>query len=104
MADFQLRYTGEEVNESIRDSKKIAEMYETLQRHLQGHVTNEARGIVVSDSGAVFSANNVEDILRQMDKDYNQYIKNANGSFEALEKQVVLTEDEINNIITNALR
>lgn len=104
MADFQLKYTGEEVNETIKDAKKIREMYETLQSHLQGHVTNDARGILIADSGTLFGANNVEDVLVQMEKQYNQYIKNANQSFEDLTNQLVLTSEEIDTIITNALK
>ena len=104
MSDFKLNYTGEEVNETIKDAKKIMEIYNTLQQHLQGHVSNDARGILVANGTTLFGANNVEDVLVQMEQQYNQYIKNSNDAFDALTKQTVMSSEEIDSIISNALK
>lgn len=103
MADFKLNYTGAEVNETIKDGKLIDDIYSTLQSHLQGHVSRDARNITLGNFGRAFNSTNVEDALREMYDEYHKGMPAINEAFEQFSKQTVMTDAEIDSIISKAL-
>lgn len=104
MADYKLNYTGAEVDESILDSKKIKEMYNTLQGHLNTHMTNQAREILLGNAGSMFKSNNVEEGMAELYNDVNDVLPVIKDAFVQYEQQIVVSTSEIDAIIANALK
>lgn len=104
MADYRLKYTGAEVDQSILDSKKINEMYDTIQNHLNTHMTNQAREILLGNIGDKFRSNNVEEAMGEMYDDLYKAVPTITEAFEQYNNQVVVTDAEIDTIIANALQ
>lgn len=104
MADYKLRYSGAEVDEAILDSKKIKEMYDIVQEHLNTHMTNQAREILLSNAGSMFKSNNVEEGMAELYNDVNDVLPIIKDAFVQYEQQVVVSTSEIDTIIANALK
>lgn len=104
MADYKLGYSGAEVNDAITQARKVEELYAAVQTHLNTHMTNQAREILLGSSGTAFKASNVEEAMAEMHMDLYGVLPEIEKAFSDYNNQIVITNAEIDTIVANALK